>query len=98
MSITTKECPALNLIKAKLQIAKRNYKFDESVANEIDEAIERYCIYPKPCGHREECRMLDNRLSDYLPLYIKIPKYRTKGYTGDWIPKLNLKSILGGLK
>ena len=95
MGINTKECPALDLIKAKLQIAHRNYKFDESVAHEVDEAIERYCIYPKQCGHRRECRMLNNRLSGYLPLYIKIPKYRTKGYAGDWIPIMNLKSILG---
>ena len=75
-------CPAFNKVKEKLHdgvMLNRHFpnrKLTMEEALEVDDYLNLFCVYPEYCGHREQCRFLDNRLTFYLPLYIEIPKYK----------------------
>lgn len=61
------EPEGLRLIKEKLELAKRQKLTDED-GLEVDEVLARcHDAHPRGCGYWQECRELDNKLSDFLP-------------------------------
>jgi hypothetical protein len=67
------EPDGLRLVKEKLELAKTRMLTVED-GREVRDSLDKCCDkHPRICGYREECRKLDNKLSDYLPPDIPRP-------------------------